>query len=99
MIYVSIQRSLKTFLETICGPRRDWALHTTNQLLYFLKPHASHLIIVVLYVDDILESGFNIVELFIPKHHLGSTFGIKDLGHSHYFLGFAVTHLHDGISL
>ena len=33
------------------------------------------------------------------KLHLHAVFGIKDLGLLHYFLGFEVSHLHDGVSL
>ena len=51
------------------------------------------------YVDDILVSGSNIDEVNVLKQHLHSSFGIKDLGHLHYFLGFEVTHLAEGISL
>ena len=51
------------------------------------------------YVDDILVTGSNPDDITILKHHLHSTFGIKDLCQLHYFLGFEVTHLPEGISL
>jgi len=54
---------------------------------------------VVVYVDDILITGSNINDIATLKQHLHSTFGIKDLGYLHYFLGFEITHLPDGISL
>jgi len=50
-------------------------------------------------VDDILVTGSNIDEVHVLKHHLHSSFGIKDLGQLHYFLGFEVSHLPEGISL
>ena len=50
-------------------------------------------------MDDILVTGSNIDEVHVLKHHLHSSFGIKDLGQLHYFLGFEVSHLPEGISL
>jgi len=54
---------------------------------------------VAVYVDDILVTGSKIDEVNVLKQHLHSSFGIKDLGHLHYFLGFEVTHLVEGICL
>ena len=53
----------------------------------------------VAYVDDILVTGSNIDEVTVLKQQLHSAFGIKDLGVLHYFLGFEVTYLPEGISL
>ena len=49
--------------------------------------------IVTIYVDDILITGSIINDIGTLKQHLHSTFGIKDLGHLHYFLGFKVIYL------
>lgn len=48
---------------------------------------------------DILVAGSNHAEIDILKNQLNSIFGIKDLGHLNYFLGFEVTYLPDGIAL
>ena len=50
-------------------------------------------------MDDILITGSSIDEITILKQQLQSSFGIKDLGHLHYFLGFEVTRLPEGFSL
>ena len=52
-----------------------------------------------IYVDDILVTSSNVDEIALLKQHLHHTFGIKDLGNLHYFLGFEVTCLPTGISL
>jgi len=64
-----------------------------------LKPSGHELTIVVVYVDHILLTGSNLVEIQALKHHLHTSFGIKDLGCLSYFLGFEVSHLPDGINL
>lgn len=46
-----------------------------------------------------MVTGSNIDEVTVLKKHLHASFGIKDLGHLHYFLGFEVTYLAEGISL
>ena len=51
------------------------------------------------YVDNILVTGSNPDEVVVFKQHLHSTFGIKDLGQLHYFLGFEVAYLPKEISL
>ena len=52
-------------------------------------------IFVLVYVDDILSTGSfkPLVQDFI--HNLNTTFGLKDLGPLHYFLGIEVTWLPD----
>ena len=55
--------------------------------------------IVAVYVDDILLTGSSIEEIHALKSSLHTAFGIKDLGQLHYFLGFEVCHMPDGVSL
>ena len=71
--------------------------HSDSSL--FLKQSASHLTIVAVYVDDILITGSHLDDIVALKHHLHSSFGIKDLGLLHYFLGLEVTYLPHGVSL
>ena len=47
----------------------------------------------------LLLTGSSTEEIQTLKHNLHVTFGIKDLGHLNYFLGFEVCHLSDGVSL
>jgi len=44
-------------------------------------------------------TGSDSNEIQLVKKSLDSTFGIKDLGQLHYFLGFEVSHNQDGITL
>lgn len=55
--------------------------------------------IVAVYVDDIIVTGNNSVEISSLKSHLDRVFGIKDLGILHYFLGIEVNYVHEGIFL
>ena len=64
-----------------------------------MKHSAAHITIVAIYVDDILITGSHPPDIATLKHHLHSSFGIKDLGLLHYFLGLEVTYLPHGISL
>jgi len=66
---------------------------------FFLKTTQQHMTIVAMYVDDILLTRSDPEEIQGLKHNLHTTFSIKDLGLLHYFLGFEVSHLLDGVSL
>jgi len=68
-------------------------------IVLFLQSSSHHLTIVAVYVDDILITGSNPTAIQLLKHNLHAAFGIKDLGLLHYFLGFEISHLHDGITL
>ena len=74
-------------------------MQSKNDYSLFLKHSGSHMTVVAVYVDDILVTGSNIDDITTLKQHIHSTFGIKDLGHLHYFLGFEVTPLPGGLSL
>ena len=50
-------------------------------------------------MDDILLTGSNLSTIQALKQHLHSSFGIKDLGLMHYFLGIEVSYLPTGIVL
>ena len=52
-----------------------------------------------MYVDDILISGNNDLEIQFLKKHLHDTFTIKDLGELHYFLGIEVSKINDSFIL
>jgi len=70
-----------------------------NDYSLFLQSTSEHLTIVAIYVDDILITGSDPNGIKLLKQNLHYTFGIKDLGFLHYFLGFEVSHFHDGIIL
>ncbi|KAJ3705308.1 hypothetical protein LUZ61_009013 [Rhynchospora tenuis] len=65
----------------------------------FLAHVHNHIVVVLVYVDDIVITGSdsNIVNSCIT--HLHANFAIKDLGELHYFLGLAVTTTDQGLQL
>jgi hypothetical protein len=56
----------------------------------------SHLIILVLYVDDIILTGSDFKLLTHVKSSLKNKFDMIDLGYLHYFLGFQVLQTKEG---
>jgi len=59
----------------------------------FINKSSTDIVLIAVYVDDILITGSNKLEIDHVKHHLDQCFGIKDLGTLHYFLGLEVTRL------
>ncbi|XP_070020207.1 uncharacterized mitochondrial protein AtMg00810-like [Nicotiana sylvestris] len=57
------------------------------------------IVILVVYVDDIILTGNNLVEIAALKKFLDNEFKIKDLGLLHYFLGIEVSTSPDGVFL
>ena len=55
------------------------------------------MVLVVVYVDDVIITGTDLVEIQDLKTFLHETFKIKDLGMLHYFLGLEVLYKEDGI--
>jgi hypothetical protein len=60
------------------------------------SPHGKIAILIV-YVDDIVLTGDDIVEMAKVKEKLAVDFEIKDLGSMRYFLGMEVARSKDGI--
>jgi len=60
-------------------------------------PHTLHF--VAIYVDDIMITGLDPIEINHIKQHLHQCFGIKDLGQLHYFLGLEVSYIPKGMVL
>jgi len=52
-----------------------------------VKKFASVIIVLLVYVDDVVLNGNNIVEINVIETHLHYRFHIKDLGPIEYFLG------------
>ncbi|CAL2224604.1 unnamed protein product [Prunus armeniaca] len=65
----------------------------------FVYRHSSHIMVLLLYVDDIVLTGNtqSMLSSFIST--LGTKFEIKDLGPLHYFLGLEVNSIQSGIHL
>ena len=62
-------------------------IQSKNDYSLFLNKTTTNITIIAVYVDDILLTGSDSLEIQNVKHRLNQKFGIKDLGHLHYFLG------------
>jgi Reverse transcriptase (RNA-dependent DNA polymerase) len=58
----------------------------------FLAHHQDHILILLVYVDDIIVTGSDPVQVDQCIQHLNSRFAIRDLGQLHFFLGIEATH-------
>jgi hypothetical protein len=65
----------------------------------YTKKVGSHLIILVLYVDDLILTGSDSKLLNHVKTSLKNKFEMTDLGFLHYFLGLQVLQTNEGIFL
>jgi hypothetical protein len=63
----------------------------------YTKKVGSHLIILVLYVDDLILTGSDPKLLTHVKSNLKKKFEMTDLGYLHYFLGLQVLQTKEGI--
>ena len=68
-----------------------------NSLFY--KRENGHLILVLVYVDDIIITGSFSVKVQQVIQDMQKTFALKDLGELSYFLGIEVSKLQNGIHL
>jgi Reverse transcriptase (RNA-dependent DNA polymerase) len=58
----------------------------------FIKHNTNGTTVVLVYVDDIIVTGNNQIEIDCVKKDLKQKFEIKDLGKLKYFLGIEITH-------
>ncbi len=65
----------------------------------YTKKVGNHLIILVLYVDDLILTGSDPKLITHVKSSLKQNFEMSDLGHLHYFLGLQVLQTKEGIFL
>ena len=63
----------------------------------FTKKVGNHLIILVIYVDDLILTSSDPKLLTHVKSSLKKFFEMSDLGHLHYFLGLQVLKTKEGI--
>ncbi|KAH9799567.1 retrovirus-related pol polyprotein from transposon RE2 [Citrus sinensis] len=68
-----------------------------NSLFY--KRENGHLLLVLVYVDDIIITGSNSARVQQVIQDMQHTFALKDLGELSYFLGIEVSKLNNGIHL
>ena len=63
----------------------------------FIYNHDSHLVFLLLYVDDIIVTGNHAAFITSLLAVLGTDFDLKDLGRLHYFLGLQIDYTHSGL--
>ncbi|XP_030945775.1 uncharacterized protein LOC115970250 [Quercus lobata] len=63
----------------------------------FIYNHDSHLVCLLLYVDDIIVTGNHAAFLTSLLVVLGTDFDLKDLGRLHYFLGLQIDYTPSGL--
>jgi hypothetical protein len=102
---------LKKFLYSLKQAPQAWYAKMDNFIIatrfsrchsdpnVYTKKVGSHLIIIVLYVDDLILTSSDSKLLNHVKTNLKNKFEMKDLGFLHYFLGLQVLQTNEGIFL
>ena len=105
----SLVCKLKKSLYGLKHPPREWYSKMDAFLLsqnfqrcrsdpnVYLQQHDDHIIIIVLYVDDLLITGSTIASISAIKTALHNAFEMSDLGLLKQFLGLEIKQNYDGI--
>lgn len=90
---------------------RAWFSRFAQVLLQygFTQAHSDHtlfilnsgkqLIILIVYVDDIILTGYCVVSIAKVKEYLSTVFEVKDLGSLRYFLSMEIGRNQNGMSI
>ncbi|XP_019236843.1 PREDICTED: uncharacterized protein LOC109217069 [Nicotiana attenuata] len=71
--------------------------HSMYDYSLFYKKTKNSTVYIAVYVDDIMVTGTDTMEIEELKTFLNDSFKIKDLGRLHYFLGLEVLYKTDGV--
>ncbi|KAD6119012.1 hypothetical protein E3N88_10283 [Mikania micrantha] len=78
------------FIDPKYPNQRVWLHQNEDEPCVYRKASRSTISFLILYVDDILIIGNNILMLNKVKHLLGTCFAMKDLGEAAYILGIKI---------
>jgi len=78
--------------------KRGYIQSNADHTLFF-KQAAGKVAILIVYVDDIVITGDDIVEIVDLKKYLAQEFEVKDLGQLKYFLGIEISRGSKGVFL
>lgn len=98
-LYGLKQASCQWFHKLSIALQHQGFIQSKNDYSLFLKKTSQHLTIVAVYVDDMLVTGSDPLDIVNLKKYLHQAFTIKGLGSLHYFLGLEVTYVPDGVIL
>jgi len=73
--------------------------HSENDYSLFCKREGNSVVFLAVYIDDIILTGNDEVEISSLKGFLDSNFKNKDLGHVHLFPGIEILHTDHGLLL
>lgn len=65
----------------------------------FVRVSSDHIVLLMVYVDDIVITGSSTGEIDRVVHQLHTKFALKDIGQLHFFLGIEVQHTLQGLFL
>lgn len=74
-------------------------LNSKSDSSLFYKWENNHILLVLVYVDDIIVTGSNYQLVQQVIHNMQTTFALKDLGELNYFLGIEVSKTAAGVHL
>ena len=107
----SLVCKLHKYLYGLKQAPRDWyhkidtyfLNHGFKRCIYdpniYVKHVDDNIIVIVLYVDDLIITGKQLLLIQNMKSELQKQFEMTNLGILHYFLGLQIWHMEDGILL
>jgi len=95
-----LKQASRSWFEKLRGVLLDIGFHQAkSDYSLFIREKNQNILYLVVYVDDIIITGSNELEIGITKILLEKQFKLKDLGILSYFLGIEVSHSPQGIYL
>ncbi|KAL5764857.1 hypothetical protein ACOSQ2_017451 [Xanthoceras sorbifolium] len=95
-----LKQAPRAWFSKLRGALLGWGfINSRSDVSLFHKTVGSHLLLLLVYVDDILITGSNSALIHKLISDLNSTFALKTLGSVNYFLGFEALRNSSGLLL